>query len=144
MVSRQWRPSSSRASSTPVEHAREAADVAERRAQVVRHGVGEGLELLVGRVELGGASPDALLELGVEATDLLLRPHARGDVADRGDARRAVPEGEEAARDLDGEPRSVLATVDAHRSADDAAPCGRVPRVGQKLVGVIKAEVEVP
>src|SRR5438552_9025777 len=41
----------------------EALDAAQRRAQIVRDGVGERLELLVGDPELGGALGDALLEL---------------------------------------------------------------------------------
>ncbi len=45
----------------------EAVDRAQRRAQVVRHRVGEGLELLVGRAQLAGALEHALLELLVEA-----------------------------------------------------------------------------
>ena len=47
--------------------------------------VGEGLELAVEGFELGGAAPDALLQLFVELADLFLRPLAFGYVLDRSD-----------------------------------------------------------
>ena len=41
-------------------------------------GIAEGLEILVGRLELGGPLKNALLQLLVELSDLLLRPPALG------------------------------------------------------------------
>jgi len=55
----------------------EAVEGAQRRAQVVRDRVGERLQLFVGGVELGGACPDALLQLQVEQRESALRFPAR-------------------------------------------------------------------
>ena len=52
----------------------EAVERAQRGAQVVRDRVGEGLELGVGGLELGGAHPDAPLQLGIEVRQLSLYP----------------------------------------------------------------------
>src|SRR5438094_341192 len=41
----------------------EAVETAERRPQVVRHRIGKGLELLVGRLELRGVAPQPLFSL---------------------------------------------------------------------------------
>ena len=51
-----------------------SVNVAQRRAQVVRHRIAEGLELLVGGGELRGALLYAPLERGVQPADLLLGP----------------------------------------------------------------------
>ena len=48
----------------------EPVDRAQRRAQVVGHRIGEGLELPVGRLQLRGAVAHPVLELRVEAQDL--------------------------------------------------------------------------
>src|SRR5439155_1430885 len=53
-----------------LERLAEAVDAAERGPQVVRHRIGEGLELLVGRLELGGAR----LDLGFGAPPLAQVP----------------------------------------------------------------------
>ena len=49
---------------------RESVDAPQRGAQIVGDAVAEGLELAVGRRELGRALGDAALEVGVEAHDL--------------------------------------------------------------------------
>jgi hypothetical protein len=48
----------------------EAVDGAQRGAKIVRDGVAEGFELLVGDGELAGAEFDALFEIGIEEGDL--------------------------------------------------------------------------
>ena len=63
----------------------EAVDGAQRRAQVVRHGVDELLQLPVGRVQLARALGDAALQAGVERPDLLLGALQLADVAGGGE-----------------------------------------------------------
>lgn len=68
----------------------EAVDAPEGRPQVVRDGIAEGLQLLVGGLQLGCAFPDALLQFCVEPADFFLRPRplvrleAEGDVGGQG------------------------------------------------------------
>ena len=50
-------------------------------AQVVGHRIAEGLQFRVGRLQLGGALLHPLLQLLVQAADVVLRLHALGDVA---------------------------------------------------------------
>src|SRR5574337_1565146 len=59
--------------------ARESADRPQRRAQVVRDGVGEGVELSVDGREFGRPFDDPLFELCVQRTKLLLQLFALGD-----------------------------------------------------------------
>ena len=56
-------------------------DAAERRAQVVGHRVGEGFQLFVDQLQLGGPFGDASFEFRVQPANLLFRPPAFGDVA---------------------------------------------------------------
>ena len=56
-----------------------ACHVPQRRAQVVRYGVGEGLELLVARIELHGALGKFVIEL----PNFVLSPFALGEVVVR-------------------------------------------------------------
>ena len=61
----------------------EAVDGPERPPQVVGDGIGEGLQLLVGRGQPGGAFRHPLLELVVHPADALLGPVPGGDVLER-------------------------------------------------------------
>lgn len=58
----------------------ESAHRSQRRAQVVRHGVGEGVELLVCGGQLGGPTFDPVLEVGIEPANLLFGLPLHGDV----------------------------------------------------------------
>src|SRR5215204_780205 len=60
----------------------EAVDGPQGGAQVVRNRVAEGLQLVVEGLELGGAPPDASLQLFVEPAEIFLGALALGDVAD--------------------------------------------------------------
>src|ERR1035437_10350500 len=60
----------------------EAQDMAQRRAQIVRDGITERLQLLVGGLQLRRAFDDALLQFRIEPADFILRVFALGDVAD--------------------------------------------------------------
>jgi hypothetical protein len=66
-----------------LEQAREAVDGAQRRTQVVRHRVGERLQLAVGRVERLGALDHLALQLHVELLQPLLGRHLLRHVAPR-------------------------------------------------------------
>ena len=55
------------------QHLAEPANAAERRAQIVGDGVGEGLQLLVGRLQLRRALLHPPLQLGVQPADFQLR-----------------------------------------------------------------------
>ena len=50
----------------------EAVYAAQRGAQIVRDGVAEGLEFLVGSLELCGALPDAAFQLLIELAGFFL------------------------------------------------------------------------
>ena len=63
----------------------EPGDRAQRGAQVVRDRVAERLELLVGRLELGRALADPLLELRVQPRVLDRQPGAVGQVLQQRD-----------------------------------------------------------
>ena len=86
------------------EDAREAVDRAQRRAQVVRHRVGEGLQLAHRGLELGGARAHPRLELLVEVAQAEFGDLARGDVVDGA-----------------GDP-ALLAAAVAQRAAGDPHP----------------------
>src|SRR5450756_407875 len=123
------------------EQAREPADMAQRRAQVVRHRVGEGLELLVGGVQLRGAVEDALLELGVEALDLVLGRLTGGEVDDAAvDARRVALV---VAYEVGAHEHDEGTAVDGSRShevvADRSVPC-ELCHV-RAAVGLVQPEV---
>ena len=62
---------------------RESIDVAERRAQVVRDGIGERLQLLVGGLQLRRAVSNALFQLFVQAPEFFLDPLTFRDVTRR-------------------------------------------------------------
>ncbi|AFD27015.1 Diguanylate cyclase/phosphodiesterase with PAS/PAC and GAF sensor (plasmid) [Deinococcus gobiensis I-0] len=62
------------------QHLREAPDLAQRRLEIVRHGVHHGFELAVQVAQLPRADLDPFFERGVEPQHLLLRPVLRGDV----------------------------------------------------------------
>ena len=53
----------------------------QRRPQVVRDGVAESFELLIGSLQLRRAFDDALLQLGVQVQNLRLCLHPLADVA---------------------------------------------------------------
>ena len=53
-----------------LDQAGKTIDSAQRCAQVVRHRITEGLQLLVGQLELGRAPLDAVLQAGVQVADL--------------------------------------------------------------------------
>lgn len=99
--------------------------MAQRRAQVVRHRVGEGLELLVGGVQLRGAVEDALLELGVEALDLVLGRLTGGEVDDAAvDARHvALVVAYEVGAHEHGEGTAVDGSRSREVVADRSVPC---------------------
>jgi hypothetical protein len=59
----------------------EAVDRPERGAQVVRDGLGEGFQFLVGGFQLAGALGDALLQFCVQLEDLIFGPLALANVA---------------------------------------------------------------
>ena len=89
----------------------EAVDGPQRRAQVVGDGVGERLQLLHRLRQLRGALADALLELGVQRADLLVRGAAlRHVVGDGGEpAQRAAAVAQRGQGDVGPEARAVLA-----------------------------------
>lgn len=65
------------------ENLAESVDGAQGLAQVVGHGVGEGLQLPVGGLQLGRARHHPLFQFGVELDDLLPGALALGDVLER-------------------------------------------------------------
>jgi hypothetical protein len=70
-----------------LEHAREAVDGAQGRAQVEGHGVGKRFELVVRCLQLRGAVAHTVLQLDVQVRQILGRLPALGDVVE--DARGA-------------------------------------------------------
>ena len=60
----------------------EAVQAAQRRAQVVRDGIGEGFQLGHGGLQVGGARLDTPLQRGVEFADLAFAQVALGDIPD--------------------------------------------------------------
>jgi hypothetical protein len=58
----------------------ETVNPPERRAQVVRDGIGECLQFPVGRLELGSPLDYPPLQIGIEFENLLLRPLPLGDI----------------------------------------------------------------
>src|SRR5581483_109966 len=64
-----------------LQDAREAINRTERRAQVMRDGIGKRLQLLVGGSELQGPQSDALFEFLVQLSDFFFDPFALSDVA---------------------------------------------------------------
>src|SRR5450759_5212945 len=75
------------------DHLAEPVDGAQRSPQVVGDGVDEGLELLVGRLQLRGAPDHALFEAIVEAADLFRDRDLRVDVGERHPAEQRIAAG---------------------------------------------------
>ncbi len=66
-----------------LENLREAVDGAQRRSQIMRNGIGEGLQVLIGGREFLGSLPLALLQFRVFAAQSLHIQRARDDRQDR-------------------------------------------------------------
>jgi len=67
------------------EQADKSVDVAQRRAQVVRDGVGKGFEFPVRQLQLSGALDNALFEFLIELANLFFGVLAVGDIKNRPD-----------------------------------------------------------
>jgi len=113
----------------------EAVDVAERGAEVVGDGVGEGFELLVGDFEAGVLE----LEVAVELADAGVRAFALGDVADDGEHFGTLVGFERTEHDIDGEFGVVLAaSVEFEACAHGAGAGGG--EVGGEVAAVAGVE----
>lgn len=113
----------------------EAVDVAEGCAEVVRDGVGEGFELLVGDFEAGVLE----LEVAVEFADFGVGAFAFGDVANDGERFRSLVGFERAEHDIDGEFAVVLAAAGEFEAGAHGAGA-RAGEVGGEMAAVAGVE----
>ena len=65
------------------QHARKSVDGAQRRAQVMRNGVGKSFQFLVGVLQFGGSRADPVFQVILERNERELRDFLLGDVVYR-------------------------------------------------------------